>query len=76
MRESYIRVKNVLPGKHGSPSAEKNQAIADTVGQKMKQVKAVLIPSINHPANTPFEIGAVISNWFQSGKTGKHLVQV
>jgi hypothetical protein len=57
-------VNNELPGKHGSPSAEKNQAIADTEGQKMKQVKAVLIPSINYPANTPFEIGTVISNWF------------
>jgi hypothetical protein len=33
------------------------------------------MPSINHPANTPFEIGFAISNWFRNGEAGKHLVQ-
>lgn len=41
----------------------------------MKRVKAVLMLSMSHPENTPFEIGSVMKKLYRSGDTGKHLVQ-
>jgi len=76
-KTNKIAKKNKIPGKFGSPSAEKNLAIVETVGQKMKRVNAVWIFSISHPENTPFEMGSAISNLFRrSGDTWKHLKHV
>ena len=63
-KTNTIGARNQIPGKQGSPSAEKNLAIAETVGQKMKRVKAVLMLSMSHPENTPFEMGFEIKILF------------
>lgn len=76
MRKTNTKVEmNNKPGKAGSPSAEKNLAIVETVGQKMKRAKAVLMLSISHPANMPFEIGSMTVKLYRGVDTSKHLKQ-
>ena len=79
MRESYIRVKNVLPGKHGSPSAEKNRAIADTVAEdetSQGSPNSFNQPPCKHPFRNRRCDQQLVSKWQNWQASGAGVVQL